>query len=53
MTGSSFKLNKQTKRIMATILDARKKNEFKRNMIQAQVCFEDAQRKPLKVKDKE
>lgn len=53
MTGSAFKLNKQIKRTMATILDPVKKNEYKRNMIQAQLCLEEAQRKPLKVKDKE
>lgn len=53
MTGSSFKLNKSAKRVMATILDPVKKNEYKRNMIQAQLCIEEAQRKPLKMKDKE
>jgi hypothetical protein len=53
MTSSAFKLKKQIKRTMATILDPVKKNEYKRNMIQAQVSLEDAQRKPLKMKDKE
>jgi hypothetical protein len=33
----NFKLDKQTKRFMATIVDANKRGEFKRAMIQAQL----------------
>jgi hypothetical protein len=34
---SNFKLNRQTKRFMATIVDPQKRNEFKRGMIEAQL----------------
>ena len=36
----TFKLNKSTKRRMATITDAVKRNDFKRAMIQAQLASE-------------
>lgn len=34
---ASFKLSKQTKRIMATIVDPIKRSEYKRSMIQAEL----------------
>jgi hypothetical protein len=33
----TFKLSKQTKRFMCTIIDAHERNEFKRSMIQAEL----------------
>lgn len=33
----NFKINKQVKRTMATIVDANERNEYKRMMIQAQL----------------
>jgi hypothetical protein len=34
----TFKLSKQTKRFMCTIVDAHERNEFKRAMIQAELA---------------
>lgn len=47
----NFKLDKQTKRFMATIVDPQKRGEFKRGMIQAQleaerIIVSKKQRKP-------
>lgn len=36
----NFRLNKQTKRFMATILDPIKRNEYKNSMIMAQLAAE-------------
>jgi hypothetical protein len=35
--GSNFKLSKQTKRFMATYINAEARNSFKRDMIQAEL----------------
>lgn len=37
---STFKLNKQTKRFMSTFVSAEQRNQFKRMMIDAQLCAE-------------
>jgi hypothetical protein len=34
---SSFKISKETKRVMTTILDKERRNEFKNAMIKAQI----------------
>lgn len=47
---SSFKLSKEVKRRMATIVDAQARGVFKRSMIQAQLEAEEAQRMSLKKK---
>lgn len=39
---SSFKISKQTKRYMATIVDPHQRGEFKRQSIQAQLAAEQA-----------
>jgi hypothetical protein len=52
-TGSSFKINKQTKRTMATILDPHQRGAFKRSMIQAQLAAEEDSRKKVNVKDED
>jgi len=36
--GKTFKLSKQTKRLMTSIVDAHTRNEFKRAMIQAELA---------------
>jgi hypothetical protein len=38
--GKTFNLNKQTKRFMATFVNAEDRNHFKRMMIDAQLCSE-------------
>jgi hypothetical protein len=38
--GKTFNLSKQTKRFMATIVDAEQRNAYKRAMIQAQLASE-------------
>jgi len=50
---SSFKLSKQTKRIATNFTDPSQRNTYIRLMIQAQLLEEEANRKPLKIKDKE
>lgn len=37
---STFKLNKQTKRFMSTFVSAEQRNQFKRMLIDAQLCAE-------------
>lgn len=36
--GKTFKLSKQSKRLMCSIVDAHKRNAFKRSMIQAELA---------------
>lgn len=50
---SNFKLSKSTKRISANFLDPHKRGNYIRSMIQAQLDEEEANRKPLKIKDKD
>ena len=38
--GKTFNLNKQTKRFMATFVNAEDRNHYKRMMIDAQLCSE-------------
>ena len=38
--GKTFNLSKQTKRFMATFVNAEERNAFKRAMIDAQLCSE-------------
>lgn len=38
--GKTFNLSKQTKRFMATIVNAEQRNAYKNAMIQAQLCSE-------------
>lgn len=45
---SAFRLSKETKRQLASYTDAHKAGAFKRSMIQAQLCAEEADRKPIK-----
>lgn len=39
-SSSTFKMNKQTKRFMSTFVSAEQRNQFKRMMIDAQLCAE-------------
>jgi hypothetical protein len=48
--GSSFKMDKETKRVTATIVDPSKRGEYKRRMIDAQLAFEKAKRETFKQK---
>ena len=51
---STFKLSKQTKRFMATIVDDKQRAIFKQVMIQAQLAAEEAKKQNMKSgKDKE
>lgn len=50
---SSFKLKKQYKRVAANFVDAHERGKYKRQMIEAQLCAEAAEKQPLKQKDKE
>ena len=50
---SSFKLSKQTKRISTNFTSSNERNRYIKLMIQAQLLEEEANRKPLKIKDKE
>lgn len=50
---SNFKMWKQTKRTASLFIDPHKRGEYKRSMILAQLCAEEADRKPLGKKDKE
>ena len=38
--GKTFKLSKTTKRMMCSIVDTEQRNQFKRMMIDAQLCSE-------------
>ena len=48
--GSSFKMDKEVKRVAATIVDPVKRSEYKRTMINAQLAFEKAKRETFKQK---
>lgn len=48
--GSSFKMNKEVKRVAATIADSIERGEYKRIMIDAQLAFEKAKRESFKQK---
>jgi len=48
----NFRLNQQTKRTMATIVDKHARGEYKRLMIQSQLLEEAAKRAALKSNDK-
>lgn len=50
---SAFKMKKSTKRLLANYLDPHLRGRMKRLMIQAQLAEEEANRQPLKMKDKE
>lgn len=50
---STFKMKKQTKIVAAKFIDAHKRGEYKRSMIQAQLAEEEAVRQPLSRKEKE
>jgi hypothetical protein len=50
---STFKLSKQTKRFMTTIVDDNQRAVFKQVMIQAQLAAEEAKKQNSKSKDKE
>lgn len=51
---STFKLSKQTKRFMTTIVDDKQRAIFKQVMIQAQLAAEEAKKQNMKSgKDKE
>lgn len=52
-TNSSFKLPKESKRLIAMHTDKHKRGEHLRLMIEAQLGYEQAKRTPLKIKDKE
>ena len=45
---STFKLSKQTKRFMATIVDDKQRAIFKQVMIQAQLAAEEAKKQNMK-----
>lgn len=49
---SSFRMEKETKMVMAGIVDPVERGEYKRAMIEAQLAAEAAKRRPL-AKDKE
>lgn len=52
-TGSSFKMYKSTKRMLARINDPHKQGQLKRLFILAQKCEEDARNSKVSVKDAE
>lgn len=47
---SGFKMDKETKRVAATIIDRTKRAEYKNHMIAAQLSFEKAKRESFKQK---
>jgi hypothetical protein len=49
-TNSSFNMNKEVKRVAATIIDPERRGFYKRLMIEAQVAFEKARRESVKQK---
>jgi hypothetical protein len=48
--GSNFKMDKEVKRVAATIIDSTTRGEYKRTMIDAQLAFEKAKRDAMKQK---
>ena len=49
--GKTFNLNKQTKRFMATFVNAEDRNHYKRMMIDAQLCSEVVIKTPTRDKN--
>lgn len=49
----NFKLDKQTKRIADTMTNKHARGAYIKQMINAQLHAEEAERKPFKMKDKE
>ena len=49
---ASFRLSKQDKRFLATIIDPHKRGEIKRGMIQAQLASEQAPKREPKSRDR-
>ena len=49
--GKTFKLSKQTKRFMASFVNAEDRNHYKRMMIDAQLCSEVVVRSPSRDKN--
>ena len=49
--GKTFNLNKQTKRLMCSIVDPIARNQFKRMMIDAQLCSEIVIKTPTRDKN--
>jgi len=49
--GKTFNLSKQTKRFMATFVNAEERNAYKRAMIEAQLCSEVVVKTPSRDKN--
>ena len=47
---SNFKIDKETKRILATIIDPHQRGEYVRAMVGAQLAYEKAKREAFKMK---
>ena len=45
-SGSNFKMSKQSKRYLATIVDAHKRGEIKRGTVQAELASQQQVRQP-------
>jgi intein-encoded DNA endonuclease-like protein len=47
---SNFKINKETKRVLATIIDPHQRGEYVRAMVDAQLSYEKAKRDAMRQK---
>jgi hypothetical protein len=47
---SNFKIDKETKRVLATIIDPHQRGEYIRTMVGAQLAYEKAKREAFKMK---
>jgi hypothetical protein len=47
---SNFKINKETKRVLATFIDRHERGEYLRTMVGAQLAYEKAKREAFKMK---